>query len=947
MREWSESLYDQHKDREMRALPRGTVTFLFTDIEGSTERWERDRQAMAAAVERHLALLDAAIQALGGVHFKTVGDGIQAAFPTAPQAVTAAVVGQRALLDEDWGEIGPLRVRMALHTGEAEPDARGDYLAAPLNRLARILDAAHGGQVLLSDAVAGLVRDALPDGVTLKALGEYRLRDILQPEEIFQLHHPELPATFPPLNTPGHVPHNLPIHPTPFLGREREVEEISNLLLRPDVRLVTLTGPGGVGKTRLGMRVAGEALESFPDGAFMVDLARQTDPNLVPSATATTLGLREQPDRSITDILRDYLRDRRILLLFDNFEHVLPAAALVADLLAAAPGLKVLATSRARLGLQAEHEYQVETLPVPDPGVPLPLDEVMAYDAVALFISRAQALRSDFALTATNAKAIAAIVCQLDGLPLAIELAAARAKFLTPEALLVRLRSRLTLTGGARDLPARQRTLRDTIAWSHDLLTPGERVLFRRLSVFVGGWTLEGAEAVGAVAAEGVIDPIEALAALVDQSLVDELQRPTATVGEPRYVMLETIREFATEQLAASGEAELVERAYEEFLIARAEAAEQGLKGPDQQLWLDRLEAEHDNLRAAMNRTLERADSAVALRLALRLWEFWWIRGYPREGRDWLERTVALVGSVDMAGRATAEFALAHLALDMADYEAAAAHLQQSLEARRQLGDARGEVEVLSTLAMIALNRHAYDEARRLGEDALKIARDNGDRRSVATALRSLGMVAGEQGQYQQALGLLEESMALGGALGDLAWTARVATQMGITHHLAGNAEQAQHFLDVSRKLHTELGDRFALAVIANNSGHLAFDAGDVKRAVALYAEALRHFDSIGNPEGFVEAIEWLAVAAVARGEAVPALRLFGAAAAAREALHLPPRFESDERRVAAGLDLAMQAADTDVQAALAAGRSLNLEQARDEALELARGDAGPTNVDP
>ena len=420
-----------------------------------------------------------------------------------------------------------------------------------------------------------------------------------------------------------------------------------------------------------------------------------------------------------------------------------------------------------------------------------------------------------------------------------------------------------------------------------------------------------------------------------------------APADEPRYVMLETIREFATEQLAASGEAELVERAFEEFLIARAEAAEEGLKGPDQRLWLDRLEAEHDNLRAAMSRALERGDGAIALRLALRLWEFWWIHGYPREGRDWLERTVALAGSVDTAGRATAEFALGKLSLDMGDYEAAAAHFQQSLEARRQLGDARGEAEVLSALAMIALNRHAYDEARVLGEDALKIARDSGDRRGVATALRILGMIAGEQGQYEQALGLLEESMALGRALGDPAWTARIASQMGITHRLAGNAEQAQHFLATSRELHTELGDRFALAVIASDSGHLAFDAGDVKRAVALYAEALRHFDSVGNPEGFVEAIEWLAVAAAARGEVVPALRLFGAAAAAREALHLPPRFESDEQRVAAGLDQATRAAGADAMAALAEGRTLSLERARDEALELARGDAGRTDIDP
>jgi predicted ATPase len=597
--------------------------------------------------------------------------------------------------------------------------------------------------------------------------------------------------------------------------------------------------------------------------------------------------------------------------------------------------------------LQAEHEYQVETLPIPDPRVSLPLDQLMAYDAVALFVSRAQTLRPSFSLTPENAKAVSAIVHQLDGLPLAIELAAARAKLLSPEALLGRLSRRLTLTGGARDLPTRQRTLRDTIAWSHDLLTPGERVLFRRLSVFVGGWTLEGAEAVSEVAAEAVIDPIDTLAALADKSLVDPLQRPTAAAGEPRYVMLETIREFAAEQLAVSGEAEIVERAFEEFLIASAEGAEEGLKGPDQRLWLDRLEAEHDNLRAAMARSLERGDGTVALKLALRLWEFWWTRGYRREGRDWLDRTVAMAGSVDAAGRADAEFALGKLSLDLSDYEVAEAHFRESLDARRQLGDAQGEAEVLSALAMIALNRLAYVEARALGEDALKIARTGEDRRGAATALRILGMIAGEQGQYERALGLLEESMALGRALNDSAWTARVASQMGITHRLAGNGEQAQQYLDTSQRLHTELGDRFALAVIANNSGHLAFDAGDVNRAVALYAEALRHFDSVGDPEGAVEAIEWLAVVASTRGEAGAALRLFGATDAAREALHLPPRFESDEQRVALGFDRAMQAVGPGAAAALGAGKMISLERARDEALELARVDAGPTNVDP
>src|SRR5215211_2002171 len=492
----------------MPQFPAGTVTFLFTDIEQSTRGWERGATTARVVVERHIALIRQAVAAHGGVHFKTIGDATQSAFATAPQGVAAALLAQRALLDEPWPttEQRP-RVRMALHAGTAEP-RDGDYLAACLNRLARLLDAAHGEQILLSSTVAGLARDALPESVTLKALGEFRLRDILQPEEVFQLCHPSLRADFPPLNAPGHLPHNLPTHPTPFLGREREVEEAVALLLRPEVRLVTLTGPGGVGKTRLGTRVAAEALESFPDGVFMVDLARLTDPDLVPSAAATALGLREQPGQTLAQTLADYLRERTILLLFDNFEHVLPSATLVADLLAAAPGLKVLATSRARLGLQAEREYGVEPLPIPDQGSLPPLVELSSFDAIELFTSRAQALRPGFALTDENARAVAEIVCRLDGLPLAIELAAARVKLLSPEALLDRLDRRLsTLTGGARDLPTRQRTLRDTIAWSHDLLTPGERVLFRRLSVFVGGWTFEAAEAVGTAAAEGVIDP--------------------------------------------------------------------------------------------------------------------------------------------------------------------------------------------------------------------------------------------------------------------------------------------------------------------------------------------------------------------------------------------------------------------------------------------------------
>jgi predicted ATPase len=921
----------------MPQFPAGTVTFLFTDIEQSTKGWERDAAAARVVVERHLALIRQSVEAHNGVHFKTVGDATQSAFATAPQGVAAALDAQRALSGEPWpsAEQRP-RVRMALHAGTAEP-RDGDYLAACLNRLSRLLDATHGEQVLLSSTVAGLARETLPECVTLKALGEYRLRDILQPEEVFQLCHPSLRADFPPLNTPGHLPHNLPTHPTPFLGREREVEEAVALLLQPGIRLVTLTGPGGVGKTRLGTRVAAEALDSFRDGAFMIDLARQTDPDLVPSATATALGLREQPGQTLSQTLADYLRERTILLLFDNFEHVLPAAPLVSDLLAAAPRLKVLATSRARLGLQAEHEYRVEPLPIPDQERLPPLAELSTFDAIKLFTLRAQALRPGFTLTNENAPAVAEIVCRLDGLPLAIELAAARVKLLSPDALLERLDRRLsTLTGGARDLPARQRTLRDTIAWSHDLLAPSEKILFRRLSVFVGGWTIEAAEAVAAVDGGETVDAFQSLASLVDQSLVDEWLSPDTLADKPRYGMLETIREFASEQLAASGEIIPAERAFEAFLIRKVEAAEAGLRGAEQPLWLDRLEAEHDNVRAALGRTLERGDGVAAVRLALRLWQFWRRRGYPGEGRSWLERALA-AGSVDEAMRAAAEYRMGHMSIDVGELGAARTHFTTSLALCERLGDSAGVAAALSGLVVVAVNRYDYEEARTMGERALRLYRELGDERGVAIALYNLAMIAREQGDLPRASAGYEESLAHWRQRNETEWTAETVLALAITRRMEGDMPGARALLDESRPLYQKLGDHFGLALADLEGGHLARRASDVPAAARLYASALRTFAEVGANLGVVESLEWLAATAADQGAAVPALRLFAAAESARRALGLPPPAASDAPILERHARRAADAANTEAATASAAGRNLTLEQARVEALELAQ----------
>jgi predicted ATPase/DNA-binding SARP family transcriptional activator len=729
----------------------------------------------------------------------------------------------------------------------------------------------------------------------------------------------------------------LPVPVDALVGRQREVAELDRLLTA--ARLVTLTGPGGIGKTRLAQEAARASSARFPDGVAFVDLAPLRDPSFVLSTIARALGVDGTGDGPIHELVVATVGDRHLLLVLDNFEHLTAAATDLAVILAACTRMTVLATSRVRLRLRGEQEYPVLPLALPESAAnhdAATLSELSQVAAIALFARRARAARPGFALTDQNIDSVVAICRRLDGLPLAIELAAAQARVLTPAQLWQRLERPLDVLGTtAPDVPDRQRTLRAAIAWSHDLLTSNEQTFFRRLSVFVGGWSLDGAEVIARIKGDtNTIDAVETLGVLIDQSLVET--RPDTDEAEMRYAMLETIREFASEQLTASGEAEPVERAFEGFLIGQAEAAEKELKGPDQLLWLGRLEVEDANLRAAMSRALDRGDGAIALNLALRLWEFWETRGYLREGRAWLERTLALARSVDAGDRAAAESALGRLSFDLGDYDAAEAHYQKSLEARRQLGDALAEAEALSALAKIAVNRLAFEKANQLGEESLTISRQSGDRRGMASALQVLGMIAREQGQYERALELFEESMALGQALGDTAWTARNASQIGFTHRLAGNTEQAQHFLATSRKLHTELGDRFALGLIANDQGHLAFDAGDIDRAIRLYTEALRHFDAVGGSEALVEAIEWLAVAVAAKGRPVPALRLFGAAVAARETLRLPPRLESDEQRVAAGIDRAMQDAGAIGNAALADGRSMSLEHARDEALELA-----------
>jgi predicted ATPase/class 3 adenylate cyclase/Tfp pilus assembly protein PilF len=940
----------------MPDLPSGTVTFLFTDIEGSTQLWERDRQGMAEAVVHHVQLLRAAIDSHGGVLFKVVGDAVQVAFSTAPQAVVAALAAQRVLLREDWGEVGLLRVRMALHAGEAAPDRRGDYLAVPLNRLSRLLSTGYGGQILLSQTVQQLTRDALPPGAALRDLGDQRLRDLLEPERVFQLIHPDLPDRFPPLKSLASRPNNLPRQPTALLGREEEVRHVVDLLRQKEVQLLTLTGPGGTGKTRVALQVAAELLDDFADGVFFVPLAPLTDPNVVPSAIASALGLRDEGEQPLPDRLREYLAGKQLLLVFDNVEHLVEAAPLIAGFLVAAPELKVLATSRVPLRLRAEREYPVPPLGLP-PRTSLPPEQLVQYEAVRLFVERAQAVKPDFVLDNTNAPPVAVICHRLDGLPLAIELAAARVRMLSPQAMLARLEKRLPLlTGGARDAPARQRTLRDTIAWSYDLLAPQEQMLFRRLAVVAGGFTLESAEAIGNY--DGTLDAFAGLERLCEHNLVRQDGGPG---DEPRFTMLETVREFGLEQLAESGEEAAIRKEHAALFMELAEEGAPALSGPDPGPWLDQLETEHENLRAAL-RWAVGTDNTVGLRLGAALWRFWDIRGYLGEARRWLEqvlaggdgsaapeRAAALTGLAnvvqvqgdhqramelheealalwralaDPRGVAISLDCLGHLAQGRGEYRHATALHEQALELADQAGDERIAGLALLNLGTAALHQSRYEHAVAHYSEALARFRRAGDKRTAGSVLNNLGALAFLQEDYGRATDRYQEALSCYREVGDRQGIASTLANLGETLQHQGEFERAEDHLAEALPVLREIGGKSGVAFALLGLGRLALDKQDADRAARRLTESLELYRQVEDIAGIAECLEALAELAAGWGEEERGARLFGAADALREEAGAPlaPAYRSRRDR---GLAAARTALGPDqFSAALAVGRS-------------------------
>ena len=874
----------------MAALPTGTVTFLFTDIEGSTTLLQRlgDRR-YAEVLEEHRCLLRAAFAEGNGQEIATHGDAFLVAFSRARDAVGTGVAAQLALAKHAWPDDTSLRVRMGLHTGEPVSGS-GDYVGLDVHRAARICAAGHGGQILLSQAVRVLASSDLPPRASLRDLGTHRLKDLREPEYLFQVVHPNLPSDFPPLKSLDIQPNNLPIQLTSFIGREREKAEVGRLLMTS--HLVTLTGSGGAGKTRLALQVAAETLEEFPGGVWLVELAALSDPTLVPQAVASALAVSEQPGRALTDTLRDALRGKSMLVVLDNCEHLVTACARLADaLLRTCPNLRILTTSREALGVTGETIWRVPSLSVPDPQRLPPFDRFSDYEAVRLFIDRAVASAPQFGVTSGNAPAIAQVCHRLDGIPLAIELAAARVKVLAVEQIAARLDDRFRLlTSGSRTALPRQQTLRAAMDWSYDLLSEQERTVLRRLSVFAGGWTLEAAEAICSGGRVNADDTIDLLTSLVDKSLVlTDVRRDAA-----RYRLLESVRHYSRDRLLDSGEATDIQRRHRDWFLALAERGEPELRGPGQVAWLARFETEHDNLRAALDFS-ETEESGVdaQLRLAGALQWFWYMHGHWSEGRTWLEAALARSSNTPSPASAKALRGAGFLAWRQGDNERATALSEKGLALCRELGDKRYGAWFLMHLGDVALNQGDHPRATRLLRDALIMSRESGDQWFIALAIAHLGEMAHRDGNYAQAVSYYRESLAL--------------------------------FRETKDKAYT--------ALFLRHLGEVELHQGDHEEAAACYTEGLTLAREVKARREAEECIAGLAQLACAKGKYQDAARLFGSAEALRAILaHRRESYEQarhDQSLASACAALGEAAFAT----AWAEGRAMTLEQAIESAL--------------
>jgi len=891
----------------------GPLTFLFTDIEGSTRRWEADPGAMSVALARHDRIVRSAIESVQGELFKHTGDGACAVFRNASEGIAAAVAVQRALEHEDWGEAAPLRVRIAIHTGPAEVRT-GDYFGPTLNRAARLMATAHGGQIIVSRAAAELSRETLPAGVALLDLGEHRLADLNQPEHVFQVTHPDLRGEFPPLRSLDFFRHNLPVSLTPFVGRESELAEVEGRLGR--ARLLTLIGVGGVGKTRLALESAGRTLGSFPDGAFFVDLAPVRDPDLVVQAVASAVGA--VVDRQAADLhellgrLAEYLAGRRALILLDNCEHVVEPAAAVADaLLRGCPRVTVLATSREPLAVPGEELWRIPSLALPPDGPARP-EDVAAADAVAFLCDRAAAADPSFRLTAGNAEPVARICRRLDGIPLALELAAARFRMLTPAEAAARLDDRFRLlTRGSRTVLDRHRTLRAAVDWGYELLSPSERTVLNRLSVFAGSFDLEAAEAVVPDrAAVGRDDVLDLLGLLVDRSWVVV---EAGASDRTRYRLLETIRQYAAEKLAGdrAGDATARGQHAEHFRRIATFLPDEPIRPAS---WMGRVDADLDNVRAAPEWFFTAGDVETCLQMTAGLSRFWGLTGRVPEGRVWLERVLAAAPPAPTVGLVGALNGMGFLLFQAGEPPAvAAAFYERARMAAQAIGDDSGYSVACGLLGFRALQRGELDESDRFMHEAIEGFQRSQRPRAVAWGEWGLGCLASARGDRAAATRHFDRVMALGrgDAESNDALTHALAA-LAVLKAEAGDGDGARRCaaeaIEVAGLLRIPHVEVMALV----RAAEATFRLEDLPAAAGHLQQAMSMLQNMEGLSWVAYSLELSALVAARREHRVEAARLLGAARALDEV----SREASEARPLHAEVD----ACEAELKAVLGAG---------------------------
>ena len=919
-------------------LPTGTVTFLFTDIEGSTKLWDRNPDAMKVALAKHESILKEAIASYHGYVVKTTGDGVHAVFPTALEGINAAIAAQRGLRPTsdlfEASEDLPLRVRMGLNTGEAELRDH-DYYGGALNRAARIMSIGHGGQILVSETTLQIAREHLPKDVSVLDLGQHQLKGLSRAEQIYQISTPELQREFPPLKSQTHATNNLPTQLTSFVGRERELAEAKSRL--EGARLLTLIGPGGTGKTRISIQLGAQLISDFKDGVWLVEFAPISDTSLITQTIASTFDIREVPGTPVEVLVHDYLREKHLLLILDNCEHLIEASARIADeLLHVATKIKVIASSREALGINGETVYRVPSLSLPH-QFEITKEAAMGFESVQLFVERAFAANRKFQLTDENASFVVQICSRLDGIPLAIELAAARITVFSPEQIAKRLDDRFKLlTGGSRTALPRQQTLRALIDWSYELLSEGERAFLRRLSVFAGGWTFEAAETIC-----NNVDVFEHLPQLVNKSLVSVKDDG----DEPRYFLLETIRQYARDKLLENNEGKGTRDRHLAYYLELTETAGPELRKREHELeWIDRLETEYDNIRTAIEWGLSN-DVIAATRMIVPLAQFLIVTTFASEGHRWGTAALKQLDSLIENGQSLTDEYLAHkarllasmstMSFSMGDTKRSGAEAEEAIPVLRSNGEEWRLVAAMTFLTAASLQTGNIDAAIATSNDMQTLAEELDDPYIWGVVFGAASSIeAFVYKDFTKANTLLaktEELMKVNGSR----WS------YGITMYSSGSFyimqkqfDKAREKLNIAMQTMQEIGSRRNVIMIKSDLAHALRHEGNHHQAIPAYQETIKEWQRMGHRAAVAHQLECLAFIAKALEEAEKATKLLGAAEALRQRIEIdmnPLERQEYEKEVA---DLKANMNEKEFASFWTEGRSMTMDEAIEFALD-------------